>query len=69
MTKKKVKKAIKKEPSPIPEKRTHLFRKDRVEAKKKEGWKEIDINKITDKHGRLLGVNTHGEGELVLMEK
>lgn len=66
--KKPEKKIIKiiKESQPEIKKKQRLVRVDKVDQKKKEGWKEVDLKK--DKHNRLLGVNTN-TSDLVLMEK
>lgn len=60
MLKKKVIKEIKKAEKPEKAKKQYLFRNDRVEAKKKEGWKVVAPH-VDKKHAEL--------EELTLMER
>ena len=68
MPKIKKKKVIKKESKVAKEKDRRLVADRNVERMLKDGWKIVDVEKIKDGHGRLLGVKTNAS-DLTLMEK
>ena len=55
-------------PAATPKKQLRLVAERNVEKMKTEGWKVADVDKIKDKHGRLLGIKSHSS-DLILMEK